>query len=273
MLWLAIAASAAVLFCVFLFLTLPGSYNKNRFAPFYGLNCAHRGLHTKDKAVPENSLAAFEAAKQAGYGMEFDIQLSSDGRVVVFHDDELDRVCHVKGRVDSFTYSQLQDFSLEHTSHKIPLLTDVLDLVAGETPLIIELKTGPKNAELCSRAYDILKKYNGPYCIESFDPRIVRWFKINAPEVLRGQLSAPPSVLESGFGGWLIGYGFSHFLGRPQFVAYQDTKLPFAVRFARRFAFKVVWTLTPAGDIKKMEQQNDTVIFEYYRPPARYKAE
>lgn len=268
--WIVLAA-LAVLLLAFLFLAMPGRSAPEAKAPFWGLNHAHRGLHTADKSRPENSLAAFGAAVEAGYGIELDIQFSKDGQVVVFHDDDLLRVCGVEGRVDSFTCEQLREMRLEGTDEGIPLFTEVLALVDGKSPLIVELKTGPQNAALCKAALDILQAYKGPYCVESFDPRIVGWFKKNAPGVLRGQLAAPPHVLEQGAAGCLIGWGLSHFLGRPQFIAYQAVKRPLPVRFAMAFAMRVVWTLTLQLDAKAFEAASDAAIFEHYLPPTHFK--
>ena len=93
------------------FLLAPGRGGK-KTAPYLGRNFAHRGLHTQDKRVPENSLAAFALAAEAGYGMELDVQLSRDGQVVVFHDDDLRRVCGRDARVDELDLAELQTLSL-----------------------------------------------------------------------------------------------------------------------------------------------------------------
>ena len=103
-----------------LFLIAPGSSTKRQRAPFMGTNCAHRGLHSRDKSVPENSLEAFRLAAEAGYGIELDVQLSKDGQVVVFHDDTLDRVCGVHVRVDELTLSELRELRLCGTDQTIP---------------------------------------------------------------------------------------------------------------------------------------------------------
>ena len=176
----------------------PGRYGEAQKQLVYGVNHAHRGLHTKDKTVPENSLPAFRAAAEAGYGVELDIQLSRDGQVVVFHDDTLDRVCGVHGRVDEFTFEELRGMRLCGTQETIPLLTEVFEVMGGRTPMIIELKTGRRNDELCEKGLALMRAYNGPYCIESFDPRIVRWFRKNAKDVLRGQLSDAPAGIRIG---------------------------------------------------------------------------
>ena len=269
--WIWIAAVIIIFLGGFVFLSAPGSYEKGNFDAFFGRNFAHRGLHSPDKSVPENSLAAFEAARDAGYGIELDVQLSRDGQIVVFHDDELERVCGLNERVDKLSFEELGELRLERTDERIPLFSEVLALVNGAVPLIVELKTGPQNDRLCVAVHKILSEYDGDFCIESFDPRIVRWFKENAPEILRGQLSAPPEVMENGLGGLVIAWGFSHFLGRPQFIAYQAVTLPLGVHFARFFAFRVVWTLTPTHQAKHFLEKNDAAIFEHYTPPQRFK--
>ena len=253
-------------------LTAPGRASKRQKAPFYGLNFAHRGLHSKDKSVPENSLEAFRLAAEAGYGAELDVQLSKDGQVVVFHDDTLDRVCGVHGRVDEFTFEELQTMSLCGTGHRIPLFSQVLDTVAGRGPLIVELKTGRRNRELCEKTYALLQSYRGEACVESFDPRIVAWFRFHARDLVRGQLAAPTdeytkdgrSLLQS----YVLSRTLLNFLARPQFIAYKIGFRPLPVRLAELFgAMKVGWTSHEA----KNEKGRDAVIFEFYRPELRYK--
>lgn len=261
------------------FLTLPSAPSEEAYAPFQNLNVAHRGLHSADKTVPENSLAAFGAAAEKGYGIELDVQLSKDGQVVVFHDDTLTRLCGVDQRVDELTYEELSELRLLETSQQIPLFSDVLALVAGRSPFIVELKTGRRNSELCEKTYQLLAAYEGPYCIESFDPTIVRWFKINAPEVVRGQLADT----RGGSGqGALVDYALSHcllnFLGRPNFIAYQIGDKPASVKLAEKLGAKAVaWTSRRQEDVQvldpdagAMKVAYDTVIFEFYEPEVRF---
>ena len=144
------------------FLVAPGRASKKDKKPFMYKNFAHRGLHKKDKTVPENSLAAFERASSYGYGIELDVQLSKDGQVVVFHDDTLNRVCGVDSRVDEKTYDELSKISLCGTTQTIPLFSEVLKTVRGRGPLIVELKNGKRNEELCEKTYALLEKYSGP---------------------------------------------------------------------------------------------------------------
>ena len=255
-----------------LFLTAPGRATKRQKAPFYGRNFAHRGLHSRDKSVPENSLEAFRLAAEAGYGAELDVQLTKDGQVVVFHDDTLDRVCGVHGRVDEFSFEELQTMGLCGTAHRIPLFSQVLDTVAGRGPLIVELKTGRRNRELCKKTYALLQGYRGEACIESFDPRIVAWFRFHARDLVRGQLAAPTDEYTKDGRGLLQSYVLSrtllNFLARPQFIAYRIGPKPAAVRFAEALgAMPVGWT----SHSRDSEAGRDAVIFEYYRPDVRYK--
>ena len=116
----------------------------------------------------------------------------------------------------------------------IPLLTEVFEVMDGKAPMIIELKTGPRNRELCEKALRLMRSYPGKFCIESFDPRIVRWFWKNAPDILRGQLAALPESYtgEPKIGRFILGHVLSNFWCRPQFIAYDNVKKPLSVRAA-----------------------------------------
>ena len=245
--------------------------------PFQNLNCAHRGLYEKDQSVPENTLRAFERAVEHGYGVELDVQLSKDGAVVVFHDDFVDRETTYSGRVDSFTLEELQAMSLFGTHGdklNIPLFTDVMQVLDGKSPTIVELKSTDQYVELCEKTLAILRTCTGPYCVESFDPRIVYWFRKNAPDLMRGQLS-------ESYKGWrattspLKAFAISHFwtnlLTRPNFLAYGSMKQPLALRLVRwQKAFLVYWTEEPDSDRDTLEQRYDCIIFEHFYPDQIY---
>ena len=238
---------------------------------FFHVNYAHRGLHDINSGIPENSLAAFRAAKEAGYGAELDVQLSKDGQVIVFHDDTLDRICSVRGNVCDFDYDDLKEMPLLGTDERIPLFTEVLETFNGGGPLIVELKSGKRNDELCRKTYDILKGYPGVFCVESFHPFIVKWFKDNAPEIFRGQLAQPagdyPDTVSSLSARILAGCRLS-FLNRPDFIAYKNVKRPQRVlRKREKGTMLIAWT-SQIPDID--QEQNDGVIFENYRPPLKY---
>ena len=213
------AAAAAVLLPVLV--AAPGYAPKKKKAPFTGVNFAHRGLHSRDRSVPENSMKAFELAASAGYGIELDVQLSKDGQVVVFHDDTLDRVCGVHSRVEEKTLEELQSLRLCETQETVPLFTDVLRLIDGRSPLIVELKTGKRNNELCEKTAAILREYKGDVCIESFDPLIVFWFRRHAGEFIRGQLAMRADKYALKLRLLRIGCSLTLFnlLTRPHFIA------------------------------------------------------
>ena len=270
----ALPAAGAVLALAGLtaFAVAPGKATAAQKAPFVGRNFAHRGLHKTDKSVPENSLAAFRRAVERGYGIELDVHLTADDRLVVFHDDDLRRMCGVDGKLDTLRYPQIQDLRLGGTEERIPLLSQVLSVVDGRVPIILELKRGSCNRELCAQVYDMLRLYKGDVCIESFDPGIVRWWRKNAPEVLRGQLSCTVKKFGRSTGpvsAFFLSRLLTNFLGRPQFIAYGICRTkPLTVRLCEKMgAMKVAWTSRSYVN----EKRNDAVIFEFYRPRARYQ--
>ncbi len=187
-----------------------------------GVHYAHRGLHNLEEGIPENSLAAFRLAAENRYGIELDLRFSKDGKIVVFHDDALKRICGVSGDVIDYTYEELLAFPLSGTEQRIPLFTQVLQTIDGSVPMIIEIKTGGQNSELCRQIYALLQSYKGSYCIESYDPRIVAWFRKNAPGVVRGILAtkADKSSGYSALTRFILRYMLVNFVCRPNFLAY-----------------------------------------------------
>ncbi len=233
-----------------LYAVAPGHASRRQKKIFRGVNYAHRGLHTRDKSVPENSLAAFRQAAQEGYGIELDVQLSKDGEVVVFHDDTLDRVCGVHARVDELTWPELQQLRLCGTDEQIPLFSEVLKNIQGCEALIVELKNGPRNRELCEKTLALLENYHG---------------------LIRGQLATTVSnYADDGIRGiraFVLHHTLLNFLARPQFIAYRVGPRPPLVRLCTWLgALNVGWT----SHEPRNEQGRDAVIFEFYRPRRRY---
>ena len=268
-----LVTAAAAAAAVTVVLTAPGRAEEQKKAPFRGKNIAHRGLHTPDRSVPENSLSAFRAAVEAGYGVEFDVHITADGELVVFHDDTLLRMCGTDLRIDDLTLEEIRSYTLADTEEQIPLLSEVLEVIGGRTPIVLELKRGKQNRALCEKTRAALLQYTGDVCIESFDPTIVRWWRKNAPEVLRGQLSC--TVKQYGKelpkpAAFALSRLLTNFLGRPQFIAYgvKGRKKPLTVRLCEALgAMRVCWT----SHSPIYEEDNDTVIFEYYRPRTKFK--
>lgn len=239
---------------------------------FRGWSYAHRGLH--GKGIPENSLAAFSEAVRAGYGSELDVHLLADGELAVIHDSLLVRTTGAQGRIEELTADQLSNYYLEDTDQTIPLLSQVLDLYAGSAPLIVELKPVGDNVDaLCKKTCELLDGYHGAYCVESFDPRCVHWFRKNRPEIVRGQLtenffrsktSKLPAILK-----FALKTQIFNFLTRPDFVAYKfaDRKV-FSNFLCRRIwgAQGVTWTLETMEEYNTAVQEGWIPIFENFRP-------
>ena len=151
---------------------------------------AHRGYHGKDLA-PENSLLAFKEAIRRGFGCELDVHLMKDGRLAVIHDASLLRTAGAEVQVEDLTAEELKSYRLEGTEERIPLLEEVLPLFEESgLPLVVELKAERGDHDtLAAATCALLDQYKVLYCIESFDPRCLRWLKKNRPEIVRGQLS------------------------------------------------------------------------------------
>lgn len=243
-------------------------------APFLNFFYAHRGLHTKDKSIPENSLPAFVRAVEHGYGIELDLQLSKDGEVIVFHDDTLERVCGIEGRPCDYTAAELQTFSLFQTQYTIPSFHEVLSAVNGRVPLIVELKKCDHYPELCKKAYTMLQNYSGAYCIESFDPKIVRWFRKHAKKVVRGQLSADFSTSKEGnrFQHFVLTNLLTNWYTRPHFISYDHhSRDNFAFRICCRLfhLLPVAWTVRDTDDLEEIRKTFRLIIFEYFEPEGK----
>lgn len=252
-----------------LFAVLPG--RRRDRSPFDRTLYAHRGLHSGDAQYPENSLIAFRLAKEAGFGAELDVQYTADRQVVVFHDDTLLRMCGVDKRVDELTYAELRELRLLDSDQYIPLLSEVLDTLDGAT-VLCEFKTRPDffDTALCESAYSILEGYKGSYCVESFNPIMIRWFKIYAPHVIRGVLSKrfeEEDHVDPKLAPLLTALG-GNFLCRPDFIAYRhvDKDQPM-FRFCRVFGpSTIAWTVESQAEMDACRDAFDTVIFEGFLP-------
>ncbi len=266
-------ATLLTIFLAWLYMMAPRMKNRVDFKEFKKYFYAHRGFHKQDKSVPENSLAAFKAAVENGYGMEFDIQLTKDEQVVVHHDHSLKRMCGVDLNVSELTYEEILQYNLLNTTEKVPLLSELLEIVDGKTPLIVELKSHTDTRRLCELCDEMLKNYKGLYCIESFDVRTVEWFKNNSPETVRGQLmtktSKNPPEGVSKFSAFLAENLCSNFMTRPDFEAYDYKKRNnLALRLCKKL-FKiqeVSWTVRDKATNDSLTKDGSICIFEFFIP-------
>lgn len=181
---------AAILFVAYPLALRPNTRRREQMQPFEKVMIAHRGFFDNETEYPENSLPAFQRAVEAGYGIELDVQLTTDEKLVVFHDASLKRMCGIDRKVTECSYVELQQYTLANSSQKIPMLDEVLSVIDGRAPLIVEIK--PEGN--CIRTAELLNArmtdYDGIYCIESFHPLVVAWYYRHQPEVIRGQLSS-----------------------------------------------------------------------------------
>ncbi len=234
-----------------------------RTAKLQGHVFAHRGLHNDTR--PENSLSAFRAAKEKGYGVELDVHLLKDGTLAVFHDHTLIRMTGEDGKIEDLTAADLSQFHLNGTAETIPTFREVLAVFDGVAPIVVELKAAGNHGALVDATMNELKSYQGDYCIESFDPRCLWHLKKRYPDVVRGQLSQNFIGSEeklSGVTKLLLTHLLANLLTRPDFVAYKFTdRKCFSVTLARKLwrVQGVVWTLTD-------KEQHDTALKEGYLP-------
>jgi len=237
-----------------------------------GWSYAHRGLHGEGR--PENSMAAFQAALEGGYGIELDIHLLKDGNLAVIHDSSLKRTTGYEGRIEDLTVGELKNYPLEGTGETIPTFRQVLELYDGKAPLIVELKPVDNNhAALTETACQLLEHYRGVYCMESFDPRCIYWLKKNRPQIIRGQLSENFLRSDSKLPWWLrfvLTHNLSHLLTRPDFIAYKyadrnDTPGNFLCRRVHGIQ-GVSWTLRSKEEYDTALKEGWLPIFEGFRP-------
>jgi len=258
---------------LYLWLLMPRMRERPDHAAFLGRYYAHRGLHDNASDAPENSMAAFRKAIEAGYGIEFDVQLTKDRIPVVFHDETLNRVCGVGGNVRDFTFEELQAFPLCSSCERIPRLADFLELVDGQVPLIIEIKVHENAGTVCSVADELIREYKGAYCVESFHPMAVRWYRKNRPEVLRGQLSSDfdkPGKAEN-FGQRLVHYLLTNVTCRPDFIAYDHQHRNNISRRICKALFRplnVTWVVRSPAELEACRKDFEIFIFENFIPEA-----
>lgn len=262
-----------ILLAAYLFLIAPRIIGRPDTTPLLDRHYAHRGLHDNETDAPENSMPAFQAAVDAGYGIELDVQLTRDRIPVVFHDETLERVCGVEGNVRDYTFEELQAFTLCKSAERIPLFSDVLSLVDGKVPLIVEIKIHESAPVVCAAADALLREYKGVYCIESFHPFAVRWYKKNRPDVVRGQLSSnfnKPGKREP-FVQTLVHYLLTNALCRPDFIAYDHRHKYNLSRLLCKALLRplnVAWTIRSQEELDMSARDFDLFIFEGFIPKA-----
>ena len=270
-----------VLAILYLLMIMPRMTGRPDRKPHLDVLYAHRGLHDNASEAPENTMAAFKKAVDAGFGIECDVQLSKDGVPVIFHDFTLQRCARCEdgnvpeGKVIDYTYEELQKFHILDSDEKIPRFEDFLKLVDGRVPLIIELKIELKDLSVCPKVDSLLQDYKGVYCIESFNPLGVFWYRKNRPHVMRGQLSDEfhkdkPEEFKGIFYFVLTELLFN-FITKPDFIAF-NRKYPdsFSLRLCRSLygCTCAAWTIKDQQQLEEAKGKFDICIFDSFLPEA-----
>ena len=260
-----------VLIVLYFLAIKPRLSRQKQWAPFKGVYYAHRGLHDNESEAPENSLPAFKKAVKAGYGIELDVQLTKDRVPVVFHDFTLERACGKPGKVYEYTYEELQQFPLFQSNERIPKFEEVLKVVDGKVPLIVEIKLEWMDLTVCAFVDKLLKEYKGMYCIESFNPLVLTWYRRYHNDVLRGQLS-DAFLKEGEYRGvlyWILQNLLLNWMTKPDFVAYNHK---YADNLSRRLCRKLyknmaaAWTINRQQELEAAKEEIDVFIFDSFIP-------
>lgn len=228
---------------------------------------AHRGLH--DEVSPENSLSAFKKAVEKGYAIETDVQMTADGILLVFHDEILDRMTDGKGLISQKNFNEICNYTLKNSEEKIPLLSEVLSLVGGKVPLLIEIKSHKNIGAEEEKIKAMLEKYDGQYAFQSFNPFIVKWFKDNMPDVKSGVLSSFfKDVKLSVFQKIILKNLWLNKLTKPDFISYNVDD---AANFKKLTKIKgtlpiLFWTVRSTEQMRLVSEKCDNIIFEDFLP-------
>lgn len=230
---------------------------------------AHRGVHTKD--IPENSLSAFENALKNNYAIELDVQFTKDKEVVVFHDENLKRMTNDTRNIEDVNYDELKNLRLDNTNEIIPTLEEVLELVDSKVAILIEIKDCKDYIELSEKTYEILKGYEGNYAIQSFNPFILEWYKNNASEVVRGQLSGTfteGSESLNSFEKFALKNMLLNFKSKPNYIGYELEGIPKSKleSLRKKGVPIIVWTVKNKEDMEKAYKYSDNITFEKFLP-------
>lgn len=261
-----------ILIFIYPFLIKPNLTRKYVFKPYEETFIAHRGLFN-NKDIPENSLPAFKLAVNNGYGIELDVQLTSDNKLVVFHDESLQRMTGISKVLNQCNYDEISNLCLLDTNYHIPLFEDVLKLLNKDTPLIIEIKPEGRYIETTKATVEMMKTYHGIYNIESFNPNVVRYLKTHEPHIIRGQLSYNylkdkkskiNPILKL-----ILTYLLLNFYTKPDYIAYDCTNTNnISFRIVSQFYRSecIAWTVKSQDEYEKIKKYYKCFIFDSFVP-------
>lgn len=256
----------------YLYLLAPNKDRRDRLAAFEKQYIAHRGLFDNEGGIPENSLPAFRRAVANGYGIELDVQMTRDHKLVVFHDESLKRMCGVEKLLHQCTYEELMQYELLDSGEKIPLYSEVLKVINGKVPLIMEIKSEGDWRTTTLLTARMMDRYRGLYCMESFHPRSVEWFRRHRPEVIRGQLASDyfrDGTKKNTIGRFVLTNLMMNCFSRPDFIAYNHKyNNQFSYRLLRKLfpVENVAWTIRSQEEMEKAKKICQVFIFDSFIP-------
>lgn len=254
---------------LYLLLIHPKQKNKNLDA-FKNHFFAHRGYFDNVEII-ENTISSFENALNNKFAIELDVQLTKDEKLIVFHDDNLLRMCNINKKVSDCTYEELKQYKLLNTNSTIPLFSDVLNTIAGKIPIIVEIKPEGDYIKASKITFTHLENYHGIFCIESFNPFVVEYFKNNHPNIIRGQLSTNFFIENKNLSlikKVVLTNLLLNFKSKPHFIAYEYKYLKNISVLILKHIFNislVVYTIKNKKELSN-SKQCDIVIFDSFNP-------
>lgn len=261
-----------IIILIYLYLIKPNNSRKDALIPYHQKYIAHRGFYNNTD-VPENSLLAFKKAVENDYGIELDIQITLDDKLVVFHDTSLKRMCGIDKDLIDCTYDELLQYPLLDTDHKIPLFSEVLKCLKKDTPLVVEIKPDGRYIETTKKTVELMRQYDGLYNMESFNPLVVRYLKDNEPDIIRGQLSYNYIDDENSKLNIILKFVATHllynFYCKPDYVAYDINNmnnLSFRIISKLYKSECVAWTVKSKKELDQAHRYYQTFIFDSFIP-------
>lgn len=261
-----------IIIVLYLLAIMPKLHRNPHIRNFDGWLYAHRGLHDNSLEAPENSLNAFCLAAEHGYGIEFDVQLTKDLVPVVFHDYNLKRACGADIKIADLDYQELKHYRLFKSQETIPSFEEVLSCIDGRVPVIIELKIPWNPVNTCTVVSQLLKNYQGLYCIESFNPFGLIWYRKHYPRIVRGQLSTDfvkEKIEGSKVQYFILKHLLFNFHTRPDFIAYHHKyKKGLSFTICRKLykAKAIAWTIQSQEEMDENSPYFELFIFDSFIP-------
>lgn len=260
-----------LLFFLYCLAISPNLERLKSFKPYEKTYIAHRGLFNNTD-IPENTIASFKKAVKNNYGIELDVQLTTDNKLVVFHDESLKRMTGVDKVLNQCTYEEIKDLKLLDTECTIPLFEDVLKVLTKDTPLIVEIKPEGRYIETTKAAVEMMRTYDGIYNMESFNPKVVNYLRKYEPQIVRGQLAENYFKSNNNlncFLRFILTYLILNFITKPDYIAYDcnsTNNLSFKIISKLYKGECVAWTIKSQEQLEQNNKYYKVFIFDSFIP-------